>query len=40
MDARKNRLGIDQAELRNCRAVYCRVADDEAEVDDQNNNWE
>ena len=38
LDVRKNRLGIDQAELRNCGAVYCRVADDEAEDDNQNNN--
>ena len=40
MDSRKNRLGISQAELRKCRAVYHRVADDEAGADDQNNTRE
>ena len=37
MDSRKNRLGISQAELRKCRAVYRRVADAEAGADGQSN---
>ena len=41
MDARRNRLGIDQAELMNGRAVYCMPANDEVQTDGQNNNtWE